>query len=280
MEIITEELVKKVIKKRTPLSHKGDYGKILLVGGSEQYGGAICLSAMGCLYSGAGLITVACAESVRQNIRQLTPEVMTLNYEDEATLEKLIPTFNVIILGSGLGLEQTGRKVFHFVLNHRRKEQFLIIDGSGITLFAEEKLSVSAPEKIIFTPHQKEWERLSGLEIAQQTTENNQEAQKKLQSICVVKSHETTIYSSAEALKNTIGTPAQATGGMGDVLGGMVGGFLGQFAKNNSSCAEIIAAAVFCHSYGAKVLAEKQYVTLPSQIAKLLPEIMKYFSQN
>ncbi|MDK6445837.1 NAD(P)H-hydrate dehydratase, partial [Alloscardovia omnicolens] len=80
------------------------------------------------------------------------------------------------------------------VLAQHQKQQWLIIDGSAITLFSQGNFSLTYPEKVVFTPHQMEWQRLSHLPIEQQTLVNNQRQQAKLGSTIVLKSHRTTIF--------------------------------------------------------------------------------------
>ncbi len=145
-----------------------------------------------------------------------------------------------------------------------------MIDGSAINLAAKYPLIIPFPEQVVFTPHQMEWQRLSGLAIADQTEENNQQAQQKLGSLVVLKSHRTQIYGSSIA-QNPLGTPAMATGGMGDTLAGMITSFLAQFEKTE----ETIHAAVYLHSLIGEALAEEHYVVLPTQISAALPQWMK-----
>jgi len=116
-----------------------------------------------------------------------------------------------------------------------------------------------------------EWQRLSGIAIADQTVAANRAAVDQLHATVVVKSHRTEIYTADQTYVNPLGTPAQATGGMGDTLAGMIGGFVAQFHPTDPA----VCAAVYTHSAIAEELAQTQYVVLPSQIAAALPTFMK-----
>jgi NAD(P)H-hydrate repair Nnr-like enzyme with NAD(P)H-hydrate dehydratase domain len=159
-----------------------------------------------------------------------------------------------------------------FVFTQVQPQQNLIIDGSAITLVAQEKLALPQAQ-IIFTPHQMEWQRLSGIPVAQQTPAKNQVIQQKLAATVIVKSHRTEIYlpGSTRIWQNPVGSAAMATGGMGDCLTGILAGFLAQFPADR---AQTILAAVYTHSAISDQLAQKQYVTLPTQIIAALPEYM------
>ena len=174
----------------------------------------------------------------------------------------------MVLIGSGLGEEETAGRALDLVLANIRSNQNLVVDGSALNLLAQKKKS-SLPEcHLILTPHQKEWERLSGLAISEQSVSNTQRALEEFQSgtILVAKSHKTAVYQGAEVAHLEVGGPYQATGGMGDTLAGMVTGFLAQFASTDSYKAVIIAT--WLHSAIADNIAENAYVVLPTQIGR------------
>ncbi len=268
---LTDEILTKVIKKRVQNSHKGDYGRLLLIGGNAQYGGAAILAASAAVYAGTGLTTVACDVKNHTALHARLPEAMVVDFT--ADLSSFIKTADVIVIGCGLGLETRSLALLKTVLALQRENQRLVIDGSAIHLFAENDLELRFPEQTVFTPHQMELQVLSNVSIEKQTLENVQAFTDQMGSIIVAKSPETKIFSPRQipfVLK--IGTPAQATGGMGDSLAGIIGAFLCQFRIN---LVESVAAAVYLHSVVAQSMAETQYVVLPSQIIAELPKMMK-----
>ncbi|MCI1919094.1 MAG: NAD(P)H-hydrate dehydratase [Enterococcaceae bacterium] len=267
--LLTDQFAANVIRPRPGISYKGDFGHVVLIGGNEQYGGAIMMASRAAVYSGAGLTTVATAVKNHVPLHAQLPEVMVVPFE---AAEKLIPEADVIVIGPGLGLEPDKKRLLKMVLASQKAEQWIVIDGSAITLYAQNPLPLKHPEKVVFTPHQMEWQRLSGIPIAVQSVETSSAAQKKLGAVIVAKSHRTTVFSQEHIWKNPIGTPAMATGGMGDTLAGMIGAFLGQFRTRES-----IGAAVYVHSWLGEELAQKRYVVLPSMIAEHIPQAMHYF---
>ena len=134
--------------------------------------------------------------------------------------------------------------------------QHLIIDGSAIDLVAAHHLSLP-DAKIVFTPHEMEWQRLSGIPIAEQTETKNRKAQQKLQATVVLKKYHTEIYTNDTVYQLKLGGPEMATGGMGDTLAGMIGGFVVQFSDHEI---QAILSATYLHSYIADELGKTQYV--------------------
>lgn len=273
MRELTEDILKKVIKKRNNQTHKGDYGRVLIIGGNAQYGGAAILATSSAVYAGSGLVTVACDKKNHTPMHSRLPEAMVLDYKED--IMDALQTSDVIIIGCGLGLEEQSLKLLNLTLQNQKQNQWLVIDGSAITLFAKEKMKLKYPEKVIFTPHQMELQRLSGIKIADQNVENVQEFVHHEGFTVVAKSHETKIFSPSREIRFLkIGTPAQAVGGMGDTLAGMIGSFIGQFREN---IFESIEAATFLHSYIAHELSKESYVVLPSHLIAEIPKMMKKF---
>lgn len=275
MQVLSADILKEVITPRPVQSYKGTFGRCVLIGGNDQFGGAILMATMAAVYGGTGLVTVATNPINITALRTRLPEAMAIDYQNFDQLDALIASANSIVVGPGLGETATSLKILEFVLSKVQPNQSLVIDGSAITLVANHHLTIPKAQ-VIFTPHEMEWQRLSGLKIADQTVENNQVAQAKLKAMVMVKKHHTEIYTDQEVYQLTIGTPAQATGGMGDTLAGMVGGFTAQFRNDYQKAA---LAAVYAHSAIAEELATNQYVVLPTQISAQLPQFMKRISQ-
>ena len=266
MEVLTEAILN-VITPRPAESHKGTYGRAVLVGGDSQYGGAIMMAAQACVAAGAGLTTVITHPQNHTALHSRLPEAMVVDWFDEIAMEAVLKTATIVLIGSGLGTSPHSRNLLHFVLE---RSQHVVIDGSAITLIAEKPEAYTWAPNTIFTPHQMEWQRLSGLPIEQQTPANNQAAQQRLQATIVLKSHRTEIYRDNTVLQNPLGTPAMATGGTGDTLAGIIAGFLAQFHGSRA-----LPAAVYTHSAIAEGLAQTHYVVLPTTIATALPVFMK-----
>jgi ADP-dependent NAD(P)H-hydrate dehydratase len=262
-----------VIQRRPTESYKGTFGRVVLVGGNDLYGGAIIMSAEATVKSGSGLVSVITAVKNHAALHARLPEAMTLDWENTIAVKELLEAADVILIGPGLGLTKQSQQLFELVIQQQRSSQWLVIDGSAITLFADKTYSLNYPEQVVFTPHQIEWQRLSGLSLKEQTPTNNQACQRKLLATIVLKSHRTQIYTAQTIYENTLGTPAMATGGTGDTLAGIITSFLAQFADKKAA----ICAAVYLHSLIGEELGKERYVVLPTEISARLPFYMKQY---
>lgn len=281
MELITKALVKKVIKPRPEKAYKGNFGKVTLIGGDPHYGGAILMATESCVLAGAGLTTVVTAAFNHTPLHSRRPEAMVVDWQDFAQVEQSIESADVLLVGPGLGDSETASKLLHFLLKIRRKEQWLILDGSALTLLAATPVAELAstlryPETVVLTPHQMEWQRLSRIPIQEQTPQRNQELQKLIGASVVLKSHRTEIYSTNSHYQNPLGNPGMATGGTGDTLAGLLAAFLGQFPQN----VQTIAAGVYLHSEIGDALYQENYVVLPTTLSSQIPKWMKDYSKE
>lgn len=280
MQKLTKNILSQVIKTRPQHSHKGSFGKILLIAGSVNFGGAAIMAASAAVYSGAGLVNVATDPSNFTSIHAQLPEAMVLNLNNLDRVLQLLSTADVIAIGPGLENSEYNNKLLTVVIAQMQKHQFLIIDASALNLIAQNKINLNAClSPLVLTPHIIEWQRLSGLNPVQQTFLNNQKILSQLatqKAALVLKGSPSHIYfnKNHDIYENTAGSPAMATGGMGDTLTGIIAGFLAQFSPWQNA----LLAAVFLHSYIAEQLAIKHYVVLPSMITSQLPFWMAKFA--
>ena len=281
MKVIDQTLLEKIIIERSRHSHKGDYGRLLLLGGIYPYGGAIIMAALAAVKSGAGLVTVG---TDRENILALhshLPEAMAFSLQDQQLLKEQLERAEVVLLGPGLRDDTFGEELVKQVFASLRQNQILIVDGGALTILA--RISLSFPSsQLILTPHQKEWERLSGIVLDHQNTETTARALSAFPqgTILVEKGPATRIWQvgQPEYYQLEVGGPYQATGGMGDTLAGMIAGFAGQFCQTNLY--ERVVVATHLHSAIAQELAQENYLVLPTEISKELPKTMKKISQK
>ena len=281
MKVIDQTLLEKVIVERSRYSHKGDYGRLLLIGGTYPYGGAIIMAALGAVRSGAGLVTVATDKENISALLSRLPEAMAFGLDDKELLEQQLQKSEVVLLGPGLREDAFGEELVKQVFNSLRKDQLLIIDGGALGILAKNQFPLPV-NQLILTPHQKEWERLSGVAIEHQCEETTARALSAFpqETILVEKGPATRIWQAgqSEYYQLEIGGPYQATGGMGDTLAGMIAGFAGQFPHVNLY--ERVVVATHLHSAIAQELAQEHYLVLPTEISKTLPKKMKKISQK
>lgn len=279
---ITEDILKDVIIKRKSATHKGNYGRILLIGGCQNYGGAIIMSTEGALGSGAGLIATATDIVNLTALHARDPEAMFLDYTNPE-LGDLIAKMDVVVVGPGLGESALAKKILITLKKNVTEKQTVVLDASALDLISKDHLFLPLNAgHIVMTPHQMEWQRVSQIKIPDQTDEANLSALKRLvpkgNITLILKSNHTHVYGeNGQVYVNPIGNPGMATGGMGDTLAGITGGFIAQFGSDLKT----ILAAVYIHSLAGDVLYKDNYVVKPTAISQLLPKLMKkYASMN
>ena len=281
MKVIDQTLLEKVIVERSRHSHKGDYGRLLLLGGTYPYGGAIIMSAIAAVKSGAGLVTVGTDKENISALHSHLPEAMAFSLKDKALLKEQLEKAEVVLLGPGLREDAFGEELVKRVFDKLRNDQILIIDGGSLGILAKGHLPFPS-RQIILTPHQKEWERLSGIALDHQNTETIARALSSFPqgTILVEKGPATRIWQTgkSEYYQLEVGGPYQATGGMGDTLAGMIAGFAGQFPQ--ACLYERIVVATYLHSAIAQDLSKDNYVVLPTSISQHIPLFMKKISKK
>lgn len=280
MTEITEAILKKVITKRSSDTHKGDYGRILLIGGGENYGGAIIMSTSGAVNSGAGLTAVATHPVNLTALHARLPEAMFIDWRD-AKLANLIKNMDVVVCGPGLGMSDLAKQIMVILRRCTSEKQTVVLDASALDLISQDKsLLPTNAGHLILTPHQMEWQRLSQIRIPFQTDSANIDALNQLipdsNAMLVLKSNHTHIYDGkGQVFVNPLGNPGMATGGMGDTLAGIIGGFVSQFGPS----VDTVLAAVYIHSLAGDLINKDNYVVKPTEVSKVLPKLMKKYSE-
>ena len=282
MEKLTNEILKQVIQPRPLKSHKGTFGKVLIIAGSQNYTGAALMATKAAVYTGAGLVTLATDPHNFTSVHAVLPEAMVVDLRDQTAVLQLAQTMNVIAMGPGLQPTLANTALLQRIINAATASQSLIMDATALNLWSQQSLTMTTnAQKIVLTPHAVEWQRLSQLALStQQPSANLQCLRQKApkQTVLVLKGAPTEIYDNqtGQIFQNTAGTAAMATGGTGDTLTGMIAGFLAQFSVQTAT----ILAAAYLHSYIAEQLAQKYYVVLPTQLSEAIPYWMHYFAEQ
>lgn len=212
---------------RTPTSHKGKFGHVLLIGGDRGLGGAILLSAQSALRSGAGMVSVATrSEHVGAALARI-PEAMVLGTSSANQLMELLQKVSVLVVGPGLGQASWGQSLLSAAANAPLPQ---VWDADALNMLAEER--VNLPKDCVITPHPGEAARLLGISTAQVQADRPAAAHalsKKYTAVVVLKGAGSLIASPDGRLALCHqGHPAMATAGLGDVLAGLVGALLAQ----------------------------------------------------
>ena len=269
-----------LLPDRDPWGHKGDFGKILLLCGSRGYTGAAYLAAMGALRAGAGLTYLGVPESIYaiEAIKLNEPVVFPLPEEDGklgylAVNEILnrLSSMDAVLIGCGLGISSGTLSVVKAVLEHALCP--VVLDADGITLMKEHKdILRGRKNPTILTPHDGEFLRFGGT-IGEDRMASAAHFAREWNSIVVLKGHHTCITDGYTHYRNLTGNPGMAVGGSGDVLAGIITGFLGQ----GIAPLEAAACGVWVHGKAGDLCAEQmgQYGMLPTDMIQMLPRLLK-----
>lgn len=224
----TLEAFHAALKPRRPTAHKGQFGHVLVIGGDHGYAGAAVMAAQAAARCGAGLVSLATRRDHCALMLTRQPEVMVRGVENGDELKPLLEKATVIVLGPGLGQGPWGQTLLRKVLATSVPR---VLDADALNLMAGKDLKPATVPQVI-TPHPGEAGRL--LEMATGAVQQDRFAsvcrlQKKLGGTVLLKGAGTLVASDGEVLAlNTSGNPGMATGGMGDVLSGIIGALLAQ----------------------------------------------------
>lgn len=265
---------------RDPDSHKGNYGRILLLCGSRGYTGAAALAAMGALRCGAGLVYLGVPASIYpiEAVKLTEPVVFPLPDEDGMLsaqamdkITQMLPNMDALLIGPGLGQSKGTFAALKAVL-----EQFagtVVIDADGINLLAGHiDLLRGRTAPTVLTPHEGEFRRISG-QVCNDRINDAAAFAKDTNTVVLLKGNRTVITDGKDCYINPTGNPGMAVGGSGDVLSGIITALLGQ------GVAPLQAAACGAWLHGAAGdICEKeigQYGMLPTDMLQVLPRLLK-----
>lgn len=266
--------------KRRPNSHKGSYGKVLIIAGSCGMAGAAYLCAKACYMAGAGLVQIYTHESNRLVLQQLLPEAVISTYEnyEEEMLQKLLKWANVVTIGCGLGQSDCSKQILQCVMNENKNP--CVIDADAINLLAKQKEWLKDRQfPAVITPHMKEFFRLTNHTISE-IQENRiallNQVTLEYHLTCILKDSRTVIGNEkGEVFINLTGNHGMAKGGSGDVLAGIVSGVLAQ----GSPCYQSAVLAAYLHGLSGDFVKKRKGTygmlaeDLINEIAFVLKEI-------
>lgn len=243
--------------KRKKFSYKGTYGHALLIAGSKGKMGAAILSAQASLRSGTGLVSALIPDDERIIIQTASPETMCLTYSNKGELPDL-ETFSAIGVGPGLDQSEISINIMKTLLNRLNSPAVFDADALNILANKPELLNL-IPKQSIFTPHLKELERLIGPSSNGFERLNKTSAFAKKHNIYILikGAYSCIVGPAGDFYFNSTGNPGMATAGSGDVLTGIITGFLAQ----GQSSFKAIQTAVFIHGLAGDLAQKKQHRT-------------------
>lgn len=282
--LITGEAVQ--LPRRERDSHKGDYGKLLIVAGSEGYTGAPVFAAEGALRSGAGLVYLGVPRDVYPMVATRCSSAMPFPLPDDP--EQLVErarSCDVALAGPGMGRSPQAQQLIFRLMDE--VEGPLVLDADGLNALEGQAQRLRARTGLtVLTPHDGEFARLAGCSLPLKDRVE-QAAQLALDTDCVVvlKGHETlTVDHQGRVWRNTTGNPGMAKGGSGDILAGMIASLLGQkqLLRCVSCPGELVAWAVYLHGAAGDAAAARygEYGMLPDDTLGAVAEVLKAHTQE
>ena len=255
IELLTRERMRELVPARSAESHKGDFGRVLVVAGSLGRSGAAHLAALGALRSGAGLVTIATPKSCLPIVAAMAPEYMTEGLEettagtvDYAALDRVLDfKADVIAVGPGLGQSPGTAAFVHGLLE--RAGVPLVLDADALNAFSgdPDRLMGRDGVDVVITPHPGEMARLLNTSVEAVQHDRLRHATEfaaRHRVHVVLKGHRTIIAGpDNRAFINLTGNSGMATGGTGDLLTGMIAAWFGQLLDAEAAC----KLAVYLH---------------------------------
>ncbi|MGB9740641.1 MAG: NAD(P)H-hydrate dehydratase [Candidatus Bathyarchaeia archaeon] len=268
------------VKPRPSESHKGDFGRLLVIGGSETFSGAPALVAFAALRTGVDLAYVAAPEKTAYAISAISPDLITIKLEGRhlnmgniPALKTYIEKANAIVLGPGLGLHPETRETVKLLMETTEAlKKPLLLDADGLKAFAEFKHKINAP--FVLTPHAGEYAVLTGKKLPEIQVEKISEVQKtaaELGSVILLKGPVDIIASEKRFKLNFTGNPGMTVGGTGDVLSGIAGAFLAQGVEPFEAA---VAGAFVNGAAGDLVFEEKGFHMVATDLIEKIPLVL------
>jgi NAD(P)H-hydrate epimerase len=280
-----------LLPPRAPNSHKGDFGRALLIGGSRGMAGAIALAGMATLRSGAGLVRLAVASDCLATLAAYEPSYMTaelpadraghISLRSLERIEELAASATVVACGPGLG--RSGGLTHLVATLYERVERPLVLDADGLNALAQSGTLASQPRRLsaprVLTPHPAEFARLISASTGDVQARREELAQRFAADhgiVLILKGHRSVITDGRRTAINATGNPGMATGGTGDVLTGIVTGLLCQ----GLSPYDAARLAAYVHGLAGDLAASElgQTSLIASDLLRFLPAAFQALS--
>jgi len=236
-----------LLSERPANSHKGMFGRVVVIGGDRNYGGAGIMAAESALLSGAGLVYLASRPEHVSAALARRPELMVSGIESSDQLKRLLEQTEVLVLGPGVGQSEWSTEVVECAL---QSERTMLMDADGLNLLASKFKRYAPRDNWVLTPHPAEAGRLLGISTTQVQADRFAAAKalhEQYGGVIVLKGAGTIIADNNGLYLCTAGNPAMSTPGMGDILSGIIGGLLAQGLSLSASA----KSGVWAHATAA-----------------------------
>jgi NAD(P)H-hydrate epimerase len=269
-----------VTRKRDLNAHKGDFGRLLAIGGSEVFSGAPTLVSLAALRTGVDIVYLAAPEKTARAISSMSPDLITLKLDGNHlkpsnmdVLKTYIEAVDAVVLGPGLGLHPDTKEFVRICIDAVEVAQKpLLLDADGLKAFAEFKRPFKVPT--VLTPHAGEYAILTGEKLPENLEERVVHVQKtaaELNAVLLVKGKVDLVCSKKRVKLNFTGNPGMTVGGTGDVLSGVVGALL---AQKVDAFEAAVAGAFVNGAAGDFVADEVGYHMVASDLLDWIPHVL------
>ena len=268
-------------KPRSPTGHKGDFGRLLVIGGSDVYSGAPTLVSLAAMRTGVDLVYLATPQKNAYEITSISPDLITVKLEGDnlnpgnmETLKPFIKNVDVVAMGPGMGLNPETQEFVKVCIDEvEMAGKPLLLDADGLKAFAKFKRALKVP--LVLTPHAGEYAILTGEtlpENQEERVEAIQKTAKKLNATILVKGKTDIICNAERSKLNFTGNPGMTVGGTGDVLGGIVAGLMALHADPFEAA---VAGAFVNGAAGDFVASEIGYHMVATDIIEWIPRVLE-----
>lgn len=271
--ILNHEMIKNNLKVRNKYCHKGDYGRVMIFSGSLGFTGAAYICTQGAVRSGSGLVTLCCSREIQNILSSKLVEAMTISFDEEQRVFELLKKSDALAFGPGLGSSKTTYNLLEKIVDNYEKT--IVIDADGINVL-QGKLDVLKNKKckFIITPHAGEMSRITGLSvdyINQNRIEVSRKFAKDNNVVVLLKGYNTVITDGYKLAINPTGNSSMASGGMGDLLTGIIVSLAGQgYEPMKAAC-----LGAFIHGYCGEKLSKNMYSVNASHMLDKIPFVIK-----
>jgi NAD(P)H-hydrate epimerase len=289
LNLVTPSDIVSFVALRSPTAHKGSFGHVLVLGGSFGKAGAAAMAGMAALRAGAGLVTIATPKSALYTAAGFTPELMTeplaetdtgslsLRAFEYGRLDGLVEGKEVLAIGPGVSRHPETAEMVRTAVE--RYSTPIVLDADGLNAFEGRTEGLDGRGRtLVITPHPGEMSRLAGIPTASVQRDRLTIARNFARDhhlTVVLKGHRTLMAQpDGTAWVNPTGNPGMATGGTGDILTGMIAGFI---AQNPQRAFEAVLAGVYLHGLAGDVARETigEHSLIATDLLDALPEAFR-----
>jgi NAD(P)H-hydrate epimerase len=272
--------VQKITKPRSPIAHKGDFGRVLVIGGSEVFSGAPALVACAAYRAGADLVHIAAPAKTAHDISSMSADLITIKLEGDhlsqrnvGALAPYLDRSTAVAMGPGLGLHKETKAFVKEMLDLVESRKIpLLLDADALKALAEFRHKVKSPA--VLTPHEGEYRILTGHELPDDLEKKALDVRKtadKFGAVILLKGHTDVISDGRRCKFNLTGNPGMTVGGTGDVLSGIVAALLAQRIDPFEAA---VSGAFINGASGDFVASMKGFHMVATDLLEWIPKVM------